>query len=182
MDTTPNFRLASGRVRKLGHARAGFTLIEVMIVILIVLALGGLVAFNLLGTKEKAERDIGRIDLNTIRDAMKMYRFDHGSFPTDEEGIRVLWDKSALTDETKGKNWRKLLDEPMPADRWGTTWGYRQKSEHSDEDTYDVWSFGPDKQEGTEDDITSWADAAAGGGAGDAASGGGSGSGASTGP
>lgn len=142
-------------------SRSGFTLIEVMIVILIVLALGGLVAYNLIGTKKEADAGVVKIQMNTIRDALKQFNFKFGRYPTDEEGIKALWDKSALTDENEAKNWTKLLDEPVPNDKWGTPWGYRQKSEHLGEDTFDLWSFGPDKQEGTADDITSWDGAAA---------------------
>jgi general secretion pathway protein G len=137
-------------------ARRGFTLIEVMIVILIVLALGGVVGYALLGTRDKAEQDIGRVQLDQFRSALKMFRVAHGRYPTDEEGLRVLWDKTALTDENDARNWTALMDQPLPNDRWGTPWGYRQKSEHGDETMYDLWSFGPDKQEGTSDDITSW--------------------------
>ncbi len=145
----------------------GFTLIEVMIVILIVLALGGLVAYNLLGTKEDAESKLAKIDMNTLGQALKQFRFDHGRYPTDDEGLEVLWNKEKMQDEEEAKKWRKLLEKPMEKDRFGNVWGYRQKSEHGDEDTYDLWSYGRDKQEGTADDIVSWdAEAeAAGGGA-----------------
>lgn len=137
-------------------ARRGFTLIEVMIVILIVLALGGVVGYALLGTRDKAEQDIGRVQLDQFKSALKMFRVAHGRYPTDDEGLRVLWDKGALADENDARNWTALMDQPLPNDRWGTPWGYRQKSEHGDETMYDLWSFGPDKQEGTSDDITSW--------------------------
>ena len=137
-------------------ARSGFTLIEVMIVILIVLALGGLVAYNLLGTKEDAENKLCKIDMNTIEQSLKQYRFDHGRYPTDEEGLEVLWNKEKLQDEEEAKKWRKLLEQPMPRDRFGNEWGYRQVSEHGEEDKYDLWSYGRDKQEGTADDINSW--------------------------
>lgn len=149
----------AGRIGK--AARRGFTLIEVMIVILIVLALGGLVAYNLIGTKKEADAGVVKIQMNQIRDALKMFNFKFGRYPSDEEGVRVLWDKSALTDENEAKNWTKLLEQPLPNDKWGSPWGYRQKSEHGDESMYDLWSVGPDKQEGTEDDLTSWGDAAA---------------------
>lgn len=134
----------------------GFTLIEVLIVIFIVLALGGLVAYNLLGKKEKADADLGKIELNNLKSALKQFRFVHGRFPTDEEGLSVLWNKDNLTDEEAQKKWEKLFEAPMPKDRWGSEWGYRQLSEHGDESTYDLWSYGPDKQEGTADDIVSW--------------------------
>lgn len=140
------------------RSRGGFTLIEVMIVILIVLALGGLVAYNLMGTKEDAENKLAKIDMQTLGQALKQFRFDHGRYPSDEEGLEVLWSKDKLTDEEELKKWKKLLEKPMPTDRFGNQWGYRQKSEHgdADEETYDLWSYGRDKQEGTADDIVSW--------------------------
>jgi general secretion pathway protein G len=134
----------------------GFTLIEVMIVILIVLLLGGLVAWNLMGTKDQAKADIVKIQMQSIQDALKQFRFTHDRYPTDEEGLKVLWDKEAMTDEQELKSWKKLLEKPLPMDQYGNEWGYRQVSEHGDEDTYDLWSYGKDKQEGTDDDIVSW--------------------------
>lgn len=142
--------------RRQGMIRRGFTLIEVMIVIVIVLALGSLVAYNLLGTKEKAEDDLVRIDMNTLKAALKQFRFEHNRYPTDDEGLKALWDKTTIQDEEEAKKWTKLLEEPMPKDRYGNEWGYRQKSEHGDEEAYDLWSYGRDKLENTPDDIVSW--------------------------
>lgn len=150
--------------------RRAFTLIEVMIVILIVLALGGLVAYNLLGTKEDAENKLAKVDMQTLQQSLKMFRFEFGRYPTDEEGLEVLWLKDKMVDEEDAKKWKKFLEKPMPNDRFGNQWGYRQKSEHTEEDTYDIWSYGRDKQEGTEDDIVSW-DVDAEGGAMDAPAG-----------
>jgi general secretion pathway protein G len=138
------------------RARRAFTLIEVMIVILIVLMLGGLVAWNLMSTKDEAKADIVRIQMNTIQDALKQFRFQHDRYPTDEEGLRVLWEKEAITDEQEAQKWKKLLEKPIPTDQYGNEWGYRQVSEHGDEDMYDLWSYGKDRQEGTDDDIVSW--------------------------
>lgn len=136
--------------------RRAFTLFEVMIVIFIVLALGGLVAYNLLGTKEDAQDKLAKIDMQTIERALKQFRFEYGRYPTDDEGLDALWNKEKLTDEEEAKKWKKLLEEPMPTDRFGNQWGYRQQSEHGEEDKYDIWSYGRDKQEGTADDIISW--------------------------
>jgi general secretion pathway protein G len=155
-------QMARGRSRR---AR-GFTLIEVLIVIFIVLALGGLVAYNLMGQKESAENDLCKADMNTLRQAMKMFRFDHGRYPTDEEGLRVLWDKEAMQDEEQLAKWKNRMEKPMPKDRFGHEWGYRQVSEHGNEGEYDLWSIGRDGVEGTEDDIVSWdKEAESGGGA-----------------
>jgi general secretion pathway protein G len=142
--------------RRMSPVSRGFTLIEVMIVILIVLMLGGLVAWNLMGTKEQAEADVVRIQMNTIRDALNQFRFVYDRYPTDEEGLKVLWDKTAMTDEEEAKKWKAFLTDPIPKDKWGNEWGYRQKSEHGNEDKFDLWSYGKDKQENTDDDIVSW--------------------------
>ena len=134
----------------------GFSLIEVMIVILIILAIGGLVAYNVLGAKDKADERLGMVQLQEMEKALKQFRLVHSRYPTDEEGIKVLWDKEAMTDEESLKKWEKLMDKATPKDKWGNEWGYRQISEHGDETTYDLWSYGADRQEGTADDIVSW--------------------------
>jgi general secretion pathway protein G len=147
---------------------AGFTLIEVMIVIAIVLALSGLVGVAVLARRDEAKKDTAAIEMNTIRHAMDMFRVDFDRWPKDEEGLAVLWDKTKLDPEADQTKWKAYLNEPMPNDRWGHPWGYKQVSEHaSDETKYDLWSNGPDGQEGTEDDITSWKSLGAEGGTGD---------------
>ncbi len=135
----------------------GFTLIEVMIVIAIVVALGTLVGIAALSRGKEAKQGIATTQLSTIRNAMKLFYADFDRYPSDEEGIKVLWDKTALGgDEAEQKKWRGYLEDPMPNDVWERAWGYRQKSTHGDESKYDIWSNGPDGQEGTEDDVTSW--------------------------
>lgn len=144
--------------RKMRRARAGFTLIEVMIVIAIVLALTGLVGVAVFSRKDEAKIDLAKVELNTLKKAMQGFRLDFDRWPKDEEGIDVLWDKSKLDPEEEPTKWKgPYTTEPMPNDKWNNPWQYRQVSEHSSDETkYDLWSFGPDKQEGTEDDITSW--------------------------
>lgn len=149
-------------IRAARARRRAFTIIEVMIVVAIVLALAGIVGVSVLGRREEAKRSLGETDFNTIKNALRLFRLDFDRYPTDEEGVTVLWDKSKLDPEADSAKWKKFLDEPMLNDRWGQPWGYRQVStESGDESTFDLWSNGPDKQEGTEDDITSWAAARA---------------------
>ncbi len=151
-------RRAPVRVRLRG--RRGFTLIEVMIVIALVVALTGLVGIALLGRRDDANVELTRVDMNTLRQALDQFYFDMNRWPTDEEGLAVLWDRNALQvdNESQEQRWRAYLNDPMPRDRWGNEWGYRQVSEFADESRYDLWSNGPDGQEGTDDDITNWSE------------------------
>lgn len=149
------------QIRKAMQARrrrrhAGFTLMEILIVIVILMALGGLVAINLIDVKEEAEVDVMKLQLKNLQDALEDFRFRMGRYPTEEEGLSVLWSKEGLEDEEDEKNWRQFLKKPMREDRWGNPWNYRAESEYDLD--YDLWSNGPDGEEDTEDDITSWSE------------------------
>lgn len=134
-------------------AARGFTLLEVMIVIVIILAIAGLVTVNLMGSRDEATKGTVNIQLKSLKDALKQFNLAFNRYPTEEEGLAVLWDKSSITDEEQTK-WRAFVDEPIPNDPWGSPWGYRAESESGR--AFDLWSNGPDKQEGTEDDISVW--------------------------
>ena len=137
-------------------AARGFSLIEIMIVLVIIVALAGLVGLTLFSRQDDAKLQLARTDHSNIEKAMGFFRLDFGRFPTDEEGVAVLWSKSSLDPDVEETMWKGYLNEPLPTDRWGNEWGYRQISENTTEDRFDLWSNGPDGEEGTEDDITSW--------------------------
>jgi general secretion pathway protein G len=170
-------RMTAGVVRKSrndagirrNHAgiRRAFTLIEVMIVIAIVLALSGLIGVALFRQRDAAKADLARTDMNSLKQALDLFRLDFDRYPSDEEGLKALWDKSAMTSETDQAKWKGYMRDPMATDKWGSPWGYRQVSEHGDESKYDLWSYGPDKQEGTDDDLNSWSSTEADGEAGE---------------
>lgn len=140
-----------------GGSRAGFTLIEVMIVIAIVLALMGLVGVALFGQRDQAKKQMAEVDLKNVERGLKLFRLDYDRYPKDEEGLAVLWDKSKLDPEADQAKWKKYLESPLPQDRWSHDWQYKQVTTHSSDETmYDLWSMGPDGQDGTDDDICSW--------------------------
>ena len=134
-------------------AARGFTLLEVMIVIVIILAIAGLVTVNLMGSRDEATKGTVNIQLNSLKDALKQFNLSFNRYPTEEEGLAVLWSKTGVTEEDQSK-WRPYMDSPIPNDPWGSPWGYRAESESGH--AFDLWSNGPDKQEGTEDDISVW--------------------------
>lgn len=134
----------------------GFTLIEVMIAIAIVVALVGIVAVNVMGSRKQAKGGIAQIEMANLQQALENFNLTFDRYPTEEEGIAVLWDREALQtdDEATQTKWRRFLQKPSPNDQWGRPWNYRPESEH--EEDYDLWSNGPDGEEGTADDIVSW--------------------------
>lgn len=137
-------------------ARGGFTLIEILIVITIIVLLGAIVGVSLFARRDEAKVGIATSQMRNIQEALKWFRNDFDRFPNETEGLAVLWSKETLDQELPQDKWKKYMDKAVPTDAWGQTWGYRPVSEHGDESEYDLWSFGPDKEEGTEDDITSW--------------------------
>ncbi len=135
--------------------RRAFTLIEVMIVIAIILALSGLVAVAVFQRRDDADIKLTKVTLNNMKAAIGLFKLDYRRFPTEEEGLAVLWDKEMLDPDSDENAWKIYLEEKMETDVWGTEWGYRQESE-TREGWFDLWSNGPDKEEGTDDDIMLW--------------------------
>lgn len=138
--------------------RSGFSLIEVMIVLVIILGLTGLVGLQLFGRRDQAKAQTVEVQLNTIKRAIEQFRLDYDRFPTEDEGLEVLWNAEALDPDEEPETYPTggYLADPTPTDLWDNEWGYREVSERGDESQYDLWSNGPDGEEGTEDDITSW--------------------------
>lgn len=137
-------------VRRLGPIRRGFTLIEVMIVIAIILLLSGLVGIAVFSRMDEAREQLTETDMNTLRDAIREFYRHFDRVPTTEEGLEVLWSRQALDDPEEEDRWRGYLESPLPEDRWGNEWEYEQLSRTS----YRIVSFGPDGEEGTDDDIS----------------------------
>ncbi len=135
--------------------KAAFTLIELLIVIAILLAIGGLVVVNLIPRGEQAKTDLQRFQLDLVSDAFNNFRLDMDRWPSEEEGIAVLWNSENLEDENDAERWRgPYLENPVTEDRWGNELVYRFPGEIRGESYYDLISVGPDGEEGTDDDIT----------------------------
>lgn len=143
-------RIGPGRAR-----RRAFTLIELLIVIAILLAIGGLVVVNLIPRGEQAKADLQRVQLQQIANGFQQFRLDMDRWPTEEEGLEALWNKEALADETDYEKWRgPYLEQPILQDRWNNDLVYRFPGQIRGETYYDLVSLGPDGEEGTDDDIS----------------------------
>ena len=128
----------------------GFTLIELMLVVIIIGALVAMVMPRLAGRGEQARVATARADIQTnIATALKLYELDNGSFPSSEEGLNAL-----LSKPSSASNWNGPYLERKPLDPWGREYNYRSPGEHRTAD-YDLSSFGNDGTE-SQDDVKNW--------------------------
>ena len=136
-------------------SRRAFTILELLIVIGIILAIGGLVLVNVLGASEKADKSLVQAQIQAFNRALEQYKVEMKRYPSEDEGLVVLWNKEQVEDEEDLARWGgPYLKEPNTTDLWGNEWIYRNPSEIEGV-AYDIVSIGPDKEEGTDDDITS---------------------------
>lgn len=130
--------------------KRGFTLIEIMLVVIIIGALVAMVMPRLTGRGEQARVSAAKADIYAnIATALKLYELDNGAFPTTEEGLNAL-----LVKPPSAINWNGPYLEKKPVDPWGREYKYKSPGEHRPD--YDLYSVGRDGQPGTADDITNW--------------------------
>lgn len=137
-----------------GTNRKGFTLIELMVVIVILSVLAVYMAPRLIGRDDQARQQRARIDIEALETALKLYRLDTGTYPTTEQGLE------ALVEQPEGvRNWReggyvdrgRILKDP-----WGNDYVYISPGNHGD---FDILSYGANGQpggEGVNAEIRSW--------------------------
>ena len=126
---------------------AGFTLIEIMIVVAIIAILGALVVPNFMGSLQESRAKAAGIEINNLQTALLQYNMRYGSYPTTEEGLQKLLDEKIIQSKKDA-----LLDP------WGNPYQYRYPGQN-DFDTPEIWSYGADGREGGEGnnaDIKSW--------------------------
>lgn len=145
--------------RRSSRRRRAFTLLEIMIVVGILALLAAFVLPNLIGTGEVARVKITKSAVGrtgNIGGALDQYRIEIGKYPTTEEGLRALYERPSSVDEESHK-WRKFMDGSPEElkDPWGNEYQYKSPGDFNS-DAYDLWSKGPDGQDGTDDDITNW--------------------------
>lgn len=136
--------------------RAGFTLVEVLVVMIILAILAAVVVPRVVGRTEDARRGRAVSDVESFGTALDLYKADNGEYPTTEEGLKALRQAPA-----SAKNWNgPYLKKALPPDPWGNDYIYTAPGEHNP-DSYDLISLGADGQpggEGKDADVTNWED------------------------
>lgn len=133
-------------------ARAGFTLIELIMVVLIIGILATIVVPKFTGQTERARMTVARMELRNVGMALDRYEMENGGFPTTDQGLKALMEKPTSSPVPRDWNGPYLKDEPK--DPWRQPYQYRRPSQNNLD--YDLWSLGPDGQDGTADDVTNW--------------------------
>lgn len=131
----------------------GFTLIELMVVLLIIGILAALVVPNVLDRADDARQTAAEADVNNLMQALKLYRLDNQRYPTNEQGLQSLRKKPSVGPAPI--NWRPYLDL-IPSDPWGRAYLYSNPGVHSDIDVFSLGADGQPGGEGKDADVGNW--------------------------
>lgn len=135
----------------------GFTLIELMVVIVILGILAVYLAPKIMGEPEKAKQTKAKIDIQALETALRMYKLDNGHYPTTSQGLQAL--VTVPSGGPSAKNWREggyLEKSKLSKDPWGNDYVYLSPGVHGD---FDIISYGADGEPGgtgKNKDITNW--------------------------
>ena len=137
---------------KLTGNRSGFTLLEIMLVVMIIALLAGAAIVTMGGNLGFAQDTRVKADLQNISTQLKLYQAINGFYPSTEQGLRALMIRPDT--EPRPTEWRQLLTK-MPKDSWQQEYFYVQPGTHNPE-SFDLFSAGPDRKPDTADDIGNW--------------------------
>ena len=134
------------------HRSTGFTLLELLVVIVIIGLLAGYVGPKYFSQIGKSEVKVARAQIDAFDKALDQYRLDTGHYPNSSQGLAALMSKPANESKWDGP----YLKKDVPPDPWGNAYQYRQPGQHGE---YDLYSYGRDGQQGgtgEDADITNW--------------------------
>ena len=140
--------------RRSGAGVSGFTLIELMLVLVILATLAAIVLPKFTGRSQQAKITSAKTQISQFEVALDAFEIDLGRYPTTAEGLRALVEKP--TSDSDG--WQQpYLKRDIPQDPWGNEYQYRYPGQYN-ENGYDLYSVGPDHKMGGDDDIKNWSD------------------------
>jgi general secretion pathway protein G len=133
-------------------AEQGFTLLEIMIVVVIIGLLAAMVAPSLMGNVDKAQIARTRGDIRTIETALNLYRLDNFRYPSGSEGLQALVTNPG---DAAAPNWKQQLKK-LPVDPWNRPYQYASPGQHGEFDVFSLGADGQESGEGVNADIGNW--------------------------
>ena len=140
------------RPSRMPRGQQGFTLIEIMVVVVILGILAAMVVPKVLDRPDQARATAARQDIAGLMQALKLYRLDNGSYPSAAQGLKVLVEKPA---SAKPGTWRAYL-ERLPNDPWGRPYHYLNPGANGEIDVFSLGADGEPDGDGVNADIGSW--------------------------
>ncbi len=152
MNTVPNQRPQSRQHPALLGLH-GFTLIELMVILVIIGVLAALIVPNVLDRADDSRTTAAKTDVNNLMQALKLYKLDNQRYPTGEQGLQALLNRP--TTGPQAPNWRPYVDK-LPTDPWGRPYQYLNPGVHREVDVLSLGADGAPGGEGTNADVGSW--------------------------
>lgn len=133
--------------------RGGFTLVEVMVVVVILGILAVLIVPRVLGRTDEARAAAAKHDIAALMQSLKLYRLDNGRYPTSEQGLQALVARPQA--QPAPPNWKPYLDK-LPKDPWGNPYQYLNPGVNGEIDVFSLGADGQPGGTGADGDIGSW--------------------------
>ncbi len=135
------------------RSQMGFTLIEIMVVVLIIAGLAYIVGTNVIGQGERAKEKQAMIQIKQFEQALQLFKFDNGFYPETQQGLHALIDP--VTVGREARRWRRYLESSsVPFDPWGNEFVYFG-ADQTEDGLYYIRSNGPDGVGNSDDDLSS---------------------------
>src|SRR5438105_13053843 len=135
------------------RAGGGFTLVEVMVVVVILGILAVLIVPRVLGRSDEARAAAAKHDVAALMQSLKLYRLDNGRYPTNDQGLQALVAKPQSGPAPS--NWKQYLDN-LPKDPWGNPYQYLNPGVHGEIDVFSLGADGQPGGTGADGDVGSW--------------------------
>jgi len=142
-------------VNKTNKKQSGFTLLEVMVVVVILGILASFVVPNLLGNKEKADQQKAITDIVALENALDMYKLDNSVYPTTDQGLDALVSKPSASPEPRNYRDGGYIKR-LPNDPWGNEYQYLSPGDNGNIDIFTLGADGQEGGEGVKADIGNW--------------------------